>query len=216
LLVVLALVFEQIAGMQKMSASEASKLDVTQQAREFLNQTVRDLHMSGYPGPSLFASQPGLDDPSVAAGLVSASSTQILLEGDVNGEGQVYSVQLSYVAADPNDPSCPCIRRSATPKVQGAPWNQPVAAASYTEAGHLVPPGTNPGQSGQNIFEFLDRNGNPVDLSTGSDISTPQGAQNLGSIAAIKTNLMLTTGQRDPVSGQPVRVALSSLARPRQ
>ncbi|HEX2328380.1 MAG TPA: type II secretion system protein, partial [Candidatus Angelobacter sp.] len=85
LLTVLALVFQQISAMQKMSASEASKLDVTQQAREFLNQTVRDLHMSGYPGPSMFASQPALGDPSVAAGLVSATPTEIQFEGDVNG-----------------------------------------------------------------------------------------------------------------------------------
>jgi prepilin-type N-terminal cleavage/methylation domain-containing protein len=216
LLTVLALVFQQISAMQKMSASEASKLDVTQQAREFLNQTVRDLHMSGYPGPSMFASQPALGDPSVAAGLVSATPTEIQFEGDVNGEGQVYSVDISYVSADANDPNCPCVRRSATPKVQPFSASAPIAATSYTEAAHLVPPGTAPGQSGQNIFEFFDRLGNPVDLSTGNDITTPQGLQNLGAVAAIKINLTLTTGQRDPVSNQPVTVALSSLARPKQ
>lgn len=215
LLTVLAIVCEQIAGMQKMSASEAAKLDITQQTREFLNQTVRDLHMTGYPGVSMFASQPTLDNPSVAAGLVSALPTQIIMEGDVNGEGQVYSVVYSYVAADPNDPNCPCVRRAANPKSAGFPWTQPVAA-SYTQAEHLVPPGTNAGQSGQDLFQFLDRNGNPVDLSTGNDISTPQGALNVASIANIKINLMLATTQRDPASGQPVTVALSALARPRQ
>ena len=198
-----------------MSASEAAKLDITQQTREFLNQTVRDLHMSGYPGPSVFASKPTLDNPSVAAGLVSVSPTQVIMEGDVNGEGQVYSVAFSYVAADPNDPNCPCMRRGAIPKSAGFPWAQPTAA-SYTQAEHLVPPGTGAGQSGQDIFQFLDRSGNPVDLSTGNDISTPQGALNVASIATIKINLMLATSQRDPASGQPITVALSALARPRQ
>ena len=45
-------VFEQINHMQKKSSSEAMKLDLNQQAREFLDQTVRDLHMAGYPGPA--------------------------------------------------------------------------------------------------------------------------------------------------------------------
>jgi len=50
-LVILAIVsgavFEQINHMQTRSSSEAMKLDMNQQAREFLDQTVRDLHMAG-------------------------------------------------------------------------------------------------------------------------------------------------------------------------
>lgn len=216
LLTVLGIVFQQIGSMQKMSSSEATKLDLTQQGREFINQSIRDVHMSGYPSRYMYASQPTLDDPSVAAGIVSATPTQILLEGDVNGDGQVYSVLLSYVAADPNDPNCPCVRRSAVAKVQAWPWAQPVAAASYTQAEHLVPPGVGPGQSGKSIFEFLNRTGNAVDLSTGNDISTPQGALNIASIATVRINLTLLASQRDAVTGQPVTLALSGVARPRQ
>jgi type II secretory pathway pseudopilin PulG len=231
LMAVLAIVCEQIASMQKMSASEAAKLDITQQTREFLNQTARDLHMSGYPAPSMFTcdpgtspcsgSQPALNNPYVAAGLVSVSPTQIIMEGDVNGDGQVYSVAFTFVAADPNDPNCPCVRRAAIAKSAAFPWAQPAAGpSSYTEATHLVPPGTGPAQSGQDIFEFLDRTGNPVDISSGNtadpSAGSGQGPANLAKIAAIKINLTLTTPQKDPVTGQPVTVALSALARPRQ
>ena len=39
------------------------------------------------------------------------------MEGDVNNDGEVESVDISYVASDPNDPNCPCIRRSAQAKI---------------------------------------------------------------------------------------------------
>src|ERR1700749_3270574 len=53
-------VFEQINHMQTRSSSEAMKLDQTQQARDFLDQTVRDLHMSGYPSASMYTNPPSL------------------------------------------------------------------------------------------------------------------------------------------------------------
>ncbi len=55
LVTVTGAVFEQINGMQKKAGSEAMKLDMNQQAREFLDQTVRDLHMAGYPGASMYS-----------------------------------------------------------------------------------------------------------------------------------------------------------------
>src|ERR1051325_1030909 len=91
-------VFEQINQMQKKSSAEAMKLDLNQAAREFVDQTVRDLHMSGYPGPSMYSTQ---DPLRVATGLVSVSPTQILFEGDVNNEGNVYSVNIQYQVTNP-------------------------------------------------------------------------------------------------------------------
>src|SRR6476646_11091390 len=76
LVTVTGAVFEQINGMKKKAGSEATTLDMNQQAREFLDQTVRDLHMAGYPGASMY-SNPLASSPKVAAGLVSVSPTQI-------------------------------------------------------------------------------------------------------------------------------------------
>ncbi|HSM87771.1 MAG TPA: hypothetical protein VLT16_16570, partial [Candidatus Limnocylindrales bacterium] len=48
LLVIMAAIFSQINQITEASSSEASKMDMTQEAREFIDQTVRDLHMAGY------------------------------------------------------------------------------------------------------------------------------------------------------------------------
>jgi prepilin-type N-terminal cleavage/methylation domain-containing protein len=211
LAIVSGAVFEQINRMQKRSSSEAMKLDLNQQAREFLDQTVRDLHMAGYPGATMY-SNPLASPSKVAAGLVSVSPTQILLEGDVNNDGSVYSVNISYVANDPNDPNCPCVRRSAAAKVDAGPLNQPTGL-TYTETEHIFPPGTGPGQSGEDLFAYYDQNGNAIDVGSGVDISTPAGQNVIASIKTVKINLSLLTNQRDPESGGYVRSAMSATSR---
>ena len=211
LITVTGAVFEQINSMQKKSASEAVNVDLTQQSREFLNQTVRDLHMAGYPGPGMYSNAPG-HASLVAYGLIRVSPTEILMEGDVNNDGAVESVDITYVASDPNDPNCPCIRRSAQPKIDADSFSQPINPF-YTETQQVFPPGAGPGQSGENIFTYYDQNGNPVDLSTYADRLTPQGIANLASIKTVKINLSLLTSQRDPQTGNYVRTSMSATSR---
>jgi prepilin-type N-terminal cleavage/methylation domain-containing protein len=211
LAIVSGAVFEQINLMQKRSTSEAMKLDLNQQAREFLDQTVRDLHMAGYPGPSMY-SNPLASPSKVANGLVSVSPTQILLEGDVNNDGSVYSVNISYVANDLVDPNCPCVRRSAAAKVDAGPFNQPTSL-TYTEVEHVFAPGTGPGQSGEDLFAYYDQKGDEVPIGAGVDISTPAGQDMIASIKTVKINLSLLTNQRDPNSGGYVRTAMSATSR---
>ncbi len=204
-------VFEQINHMQKKSTSEAMKLDLNQQAREFLDQTVRDLHMAGYPGATMY-SNPLMYPSKVAAGLVSVSPTQILLEGDVNNDGSVYSVNISYVASDPNDPNCPCIRRSAVAKMDADSFSQPTSPY-YTETEHVFPPGTASGQSGEDLFAYYDQNGNAIDVSSGADISTPAGKDVITAIKTVKINLSLLTTQRDPETHGFARTSMSAVSR---
>jgi type II secretory pathway pseudopilin PulG len=203
-------VFEQINNMQKKSSSEAMRLDQNQQAREFLDQTVRDLHMAGYPGASMY-SNPLLFPSRVAAGLVRVSPTEILLEGDVNNDGSVYSVDIYLQASDPNDPACPCIRRSAQIKVNADSFSQGTNPL-YTETEHVFPPGTGAGQSGEDLFVFYNQNGDPVDLSTGADISTKEGVANLAKIKTVKINLSLLS-QRDQESKSLIRTSMSATSR---
>jgi prepilin-type N-terminal cleavage/methylation domain-containing protein len=211
LVTVTGAVFEQINSMQKKSASEAVNVDLTQQSRDFLNQTVRDLHMAGYPGPGMYSN--ALAHPSlVAYGLIRVSPTEILMEGDVNNDGAVESVDILYVASEPNDPNCPCIRRSAQPKLDADSFSQP-KSLFYTETQQVFPPGTGAGQSGEDLFAYYNENGNPVDLSTYSDRSTPQGIANLASIRTVKINLSLLTNQRDPQTGNFVRTSMSASSR---
>jgi prepilin-type N-terminal cleavage/methylation domain-containing protein len=212
LVTVTGAVFEQINSMQKKSASAAVNLDLNQQARDFMSQTVRDLHMAGYPTASMYSVDPLARPSMVANRLVRVSSTEILLEGDVNNDGAVESVDISYVANDPNDPNCPCIRRSAQSKIDADSFNQGTNLY-YTETQQVFPPGTQPGQSGEDLFEYYDQNGATVDFSLGRDISTPQGAANLAKIKTVKINLTLLTNQRDPVTGNFVRTSMSASSR---
>jgi type II secretory pathway pseudopilin PulG len=216
LITVTGAVFEQINSMQKKAASEAVNVDLTQQSRDFLNQTVRDLHMAGYPGPGMYSNvaHPLL----VAYGLIRVSPTEILMEGDVNNDGAVESVDITYVASDPNDPNCPCIRRSAQPKTDSDSLSQGINPL-YTETQQVFPPGTGAGQAGEDLFTYYDQNGNPVLIGNGVDISTPSGATIpsgqalISSIKTVKINISLLTNQRDPQTGNYLRTSMSASSR---
>jgi prepilin-type N-terminal cleavage/methylation domain-containing protein len=208
LAIVSGAVFAQINRMQQRSSSQAIKVDMSQQARDFLDQTVRDLHMSGYPNASMY-SNPAAYPPKVAAGLVSVSPTQILLEGDVNNDGTVYSVKIWYVANDPNDPNCPCIRRSAVAKIDADSFSQPTT--NYTETQYVLPPGTGAGQSGEDLFAFYKQDGSVVNIGAATDISTLQGQALISSIKTVKINLSLST--RDPETNSSTRTSMSATAR---
>lgn len=199
-------IFSQLNQVQKASASEANKLDLTQQAREFADQIVRDLHMAGYPRPDMYSPALPFSSHLVAAGLVRVSPTEILLEGDVETSGIVDSVDIQYVAADPNDPNCPCIRRSETPKADAAPLAQiPAPNSISTQVEQVMPPGVGPGQSGEDLFTFFDKNGNQVPVAGGLDMTNPK----INSIETVKINLNLLSPTLDPVTRAPQRIALS-------
>jgi prepilin-type N-terminal cleavage/methylation domain-containing protein len=214
LLTVAGAVFEQISQMQKKSGAESMKLDMNQAAREFLDQTVRDLHMSGYPVASMYSNP---QNPlRVAAGLVSVSPTQVLFEGDVNNDGTVYSVNIQYLASDPSNPAnpnCPCIRRWATAKASADSLHQPSISTTYMETPHVFPPGTGSGQSGEDLFAYYDQNGNQINIGPGVDISTPAGAGAIASIKTVKINLSLVTPVRDPGTNTFARTSMSGSAR---
>jgi prepilin-type N-terminal cleavage/methylation domain-containing protein len=210
LVLLTSLAFDQITQLQKKTAAESARVDMSQEAREFIDQTVRDLHLAGYPGAAMFATTaaPSINDVRVAAGIVSVSPTQLVFEGDVNNDGQVYSVNIVYVAQDPNDPNCPCIRRSAILKLPGSPVTQPVSV-NYTETDHVMPPGTGNGQSGEDLFGYYDQNGNQIPIGAGVDIGTA--AQTIASIKTVKVNLTLANGV--DATGSPIRTSLSSTVR---
>jgi len=205
LAIVTGAVFEQINAMQKKANSEAVNVDLNQQSRDFLDQTVRDLHMAGYPGPSMY-SNPSAHPQLVAAGLVKVSPTEILLEGDVNNDGSVYSVDIAYVASDPNDPNCPCVRRSAQAKTDMNSFSQGISPF-YTETQHVLPPD----QAGEDLFAYYDQNGNVVPIGTGTDMLADPAK--VSSIKTVKINLNLLTNQRDPQTGGFTRTSMSATSR---
>jgi prepilin-type N-terminal cleavage/methylation domain-containing protein len=131
LMLVTGVVFQQIDMVQKRARQEDVKMDLTQESREFLDQMVRDLHTSGYPNKrqyivNLFGLSPNdQNDNRNAVGLVQVTPTVLRFEGDVDGDGQVDSIQYQLQS---NGGQCPCtIRRSQVVKVNGT---APLAQAS--------------------------------------------------------------------------------------
>ena len=145
LAIVLASVVRAINTTVQRSQAEQTKVDLTQEGREFVDEFERDLHQAGYPNCRTVAA-PGLGatpncpadntnpteamNSNVAVGLVYVSNTKIIFEGAIDGSGTVYSVQYRLVDSAGNYPpatTCPCtIQRSEMAKVNGTmPLVQP-------------------------------------------------------------------------------------------
>jgi hypothetical protein len=140
---VLGGVFRIINHVMQRSQVEQIKVDLTQQAREFVDEFERDVHQAGYPNCRMISTPgaatncpPDYTNPlvaqnaSVAAGLVLVSNTEVIFEGDVDGDGVVDTVWYRLVDQNGNFPpatTCPCtIQRSQMPKAAGTlPLAQP-------------------------------------------------------------------------------------------
>jgi prepilin-type N-terminal cleavage/methylation domain-containing protein len=124
LLIVMGAVMQIITGALANATVEQSKLDLVQEAREFMDQMSRDLHEAGNPSPrsvsaSLLTASPTTNDTHAAVGLVKVAAGELWFEGDVDGQG---AVSVIHYWLDPSTTgNCPCLRRSALVKVQGDP-----------------------------------------------------------------------------------------------
>jgi prepilin-type N-terminal cleavage/methylation domain-containing protein len=144
LTVVFGIVLAGIADLQRHNASEVSKMDLTQESREFLDQITRDIHQAGYPSGKLYAPGAGANLQAVGqcptaptcSGLLSVAQDQIIFEGDTDGNGAVEKEIIQVVdntGAYPPAGACPCtIQRGVVNK--GAAGN-PVY---YTEVNNVT------------------------------------------------------------------------------
>jgi hypothetical protein len=227
LVIVMGAVFSQVDGVTKINKRESITTDLVQENRDFVDLFVRDVHMSGYPVSTMYAitppppspqppncsdaSHPYLQrcDQSQAVGIVFASPTSLRLEGDVYGDGNVYSVLYQYYAVDPNsppDPNCPCLRRSAVRKIDGDPINGQSTPQFYTEVQNIIDP---TGMT-QGIFTYYDATGNSISVGTGVDFET--NLQTIQSIDAVKVNLNVRSLQKDLQTGQSIVTSLAAIA----
>lgn len=106
------------------SSTEQSKLDMFQEAREFMDQMSRDLRQAGAPSLRNFTSAalpntPLQNNSRVAAGLIKITDTELWFEGDVEGSGTV-SVVRYWLDTSTTSNGCPCLKRSQLPKVDNA------------------------------------------------------------------------------------------------
>jgi prepilin-type N-terminal cleavage/methylation domain-containing protein len=195
LTIVLAAVFNGVDLVTQRSQAEQTKVDLTQEGREFVDEFERDLHQAGYPNcrmvaapgaatncPADYSNTTVYQSTAVAAGLVKLSNTEIIFEGDVDGNGTVDSVRYRLVDSAGNPAltgTCPCsIQRSQQPKVPLTdPGSQPVSWSQ--ELQNVVNSGV-PG---------VDASGNPLPYGGGLSISgnTAWGATNTSYYAAISS-----------------------------
>ena len=155
LTVVVGVVVEGLTRLMQRNTVETTKVDLTQESREFMDQIVSDIHQAGYPSLKTFdpATKPlGLNDPGVATqGLVNATPSSVQFEADVDGTGTVSEV---FIQLNPLNGPCPCIlQRGAISK---ALWQGGQLPAYYTEVTNV---------NNTNIFQGYDNGGNNVPLA---------------------------------------------------
>jgi len=180
LTVVVGVVVEGLTKLMQRNKMETTKVDLTQESREFMDQIVNDIHQAGYPSLKTFdpATKPlGYNDPGVAIpGLVSATTSALQFEGDVDGTGTVSEIFIQLI---PAGGPCPCtIQRGAISK---ALWQGGALPSYYTQVTNV---------NNTNIFQGYDNAGNNVVLAG----AIPPGSTNL---AAIEITLSVRTTQPD-------------------
>jgi len=190
--IVVGAVFSQIDRAQVRYRVEDQKVDLTQQEREFIDQFTRDLHQAGYPSAAMYG---GIGTANqIALGVTSLSSNDIVVEGDVDGDGLVDTVEYSYfdgsgwAGSAPNP--CPCIRRSQLPKGAAGP------ATNFTQVQNVV---------GTSFFTAFDAGGGTITL--------PASASDLAKIKTVQITLTTQGAAQDSDAHTSIQVTMTGMAR---
>jgi prepilin-type N-terminal cleavage/methylation domain-containing protein len=153
LTIVMGVVINQIVLIQKRNQIEESRLDVSQESREYFDQIVHDLHQSGYPSSKMFGTgiltAPEENDAKAAVGLVKFAYDEVWFEADIDGDGTVDVIDYK-LQTDGVNGSCPCrISRSQAPKANATAPMAQTATNFTTELQDVVNSGgANGGVSG--------------------------------------------------------------------
>ena len=175
LLIVLGVVFRGVSELQQRNSAESSKVDTMQEARDFVDQMVRDIHDVGYPPGRVEAGNPScINNVNVSCGLIFFSNTQIKYEADLDGTGTVYQIWMQLLA--PASGKCPCILQRGVVTKQAALGGQ--APTYFTEVNGVLNSGNGAGAATYpvslpgagtyatyapaDVFDAYDVNANPV------------------------------------------------------
>jgi prepilin-type N-terminal cleavage/methylation domain-containing protein len=157
LMLVAGVVVEGLRKLQQRSMMDTTKVDLTQESREFMDQIVSDIHQSGYPALKMFDPATLVSannctlDLNVSCGLVNVTASSVQFEADVDGSGTVSEV---FIQLNPLNGPCPCIIQRGT--VTKAAWlANGTPPFYYTEVNNV---------NNVNIFQAYDNSGNNVAL----------------------------------------------------
>lgn len=194
--VVMAAVFSQLSNAQQRLATEETRLDDFQQARDFVDQFFRDINQIGTPNMQIFdtsaftpTSQNSyswansyINDSRFAVGLTKIGDNEIHFEGSMNGNGTVQSV--TYML-NGNGNCTLCLQRSQSDKTTGDPLTTAASNANWgTEVNDVIT--TNP------IFKYYQYDGTQITgISTAVDYTSSSNAQKIGNVKTIQINLTI-------------------------
>jgi len=196
-----AAIFQTINMTTQRSSTEQTKVDMFQEAREFMDQMSRDLRQAGYPNPldmdpSVLTVSPTIRDHHAAMGLVKVADGDLWFEGDVDGSGTVSVVRYHW---DSTGNNCPCLKRSQLQKIDADPLNNQTTEVYNVEV-----------QGVQNtaIFSAFS-NGAAVGLPV--DITTSSGAT-IASVDTVRAELSLQAAVVDTETRQyPVTTLVTTV-----
>jgi prepilin-type N-terminal cleavage/methylation domain-containing protein len=202
LTIVLGIVVEGISTMQARNSVETSKLDLTQETREFMDQIVNDLHQSGYPGINMFEPATLVStidctlDNNLACGFRNISATAVQFEGDVDGTG-VSEVWIQLVQSNgPNALPCtvpPCVIQRGTTSKTAYANGVGALPPFYTEVNGVM---------NTTVFSYYNTDG-----------SLWTAGNPLSNIAAVGMTLYVKSPQADPRTGVYPTVTMVSTAK---
>jgi len=202
MLVVVGGILGVVDVVNQRSYTEQAKLDMFQEAREFMDQMSRDLHQAGYPSPRHYVDDgtvlnvsPVKNDKDNAVGIVKVDSGDLWFEGDVDGRGKVSVVR--YHLDTSTDNGCPCLRRSQLDKVDGDPVDGQTSEVYQIQV---------TGVQNEDIFSVFARG------TTGTPMMLPMNfnanAVDIASADTIKAVLSLRSPQVDLKTKQPLQTTL--------
>lgn len=222
--VIMGAVFKSINLTQQTSTSQQIKLDLTQEARNFVDQITTDFRNAGYPyvrdmansivnpnspNAAPYNTYSSAYDPSNAPGLIYVDSGSLWFaaaldnaSGAQAGTANVEIIRYDYAA---NGVNCPCLRRTEFPRNGGDPFtdaSNPGAAVAQLEI-----QGVQNGVAGNPIFTVYDNAGNPIALP----LNWNSGATIAG-INSLKVVLTVQSPQKDNNGFQPITTVISSVA----
>ena len=228
--VIMGTVLKSIDLTQQTSSSQQVKLDLTQEAREFVDQLTRDLHNVGYPyvrdmangmaDPNNTNSAPyntftSAYDPYNAPGLIYVNNGALWFAGDIDGTenydssgnplgtAQVKIVRYDLISTGSN---CPCLRRTEFYRNGGDPYSD--AQTMGTAVQQLEIQGVQNGTSASNaIFTVYDTSGNPITLPINFD-----NGSTIAAINSIKVVLTVQSPYKDSSGGYPITTVVASIA----
>lgn len=201
--IVLGALFLQIHDGQKSSSSEQNKLDLFQEARQFMDQMTRDLRAAGYPNTRNYTTSQSPAQASNAVGLVKVDVGDLWFESSVDGSHNVQVIRYHLVQ---DGPGCPCLMRSQTSKVAGDP------VTAQTESDQTQLQNVMNGTSTDPIFTAFMSDGTQATLPLNMN-DTGYGATAIANINSIAVRVNVQSSVPDLRTGQRPVTSLFSTVR---